>query len=107
MLRHDKWIDYSIKILKAANNGANTIRLINDEVKGPPAFIAKVIAVLRRTEIIDAKYELVKPYSQITVRDLVEAHESHKIEDEPISPIISKLDAKLMNALEISIADLY
>ncbi len=70
MLRDDKWIDYAIKILLAVDTGANTISRVAEIVGGSETYIAKLIAVLRKNNLIDAKYNLNKSINSIMVYDL-------------------------------------
>ena len=66
----EKWLNYAIAVLKACDNGAGSIAYIADETGGSQSYVAKVIASLRRANIIDRNYELAKPAAQITVRDI-------------------------------------
>ena len=73
MLLHDeKWLNYTINTIKAIHlKGAGTISTISEEVGGSKTYLAKVIAALRKSGIIDKNYELIRNPEKIMVNELL------------------------------------
>jgi DNA-binding IscR family transcriptional regulator len=88
MLRDEKWISYAILVLKAVDGGANTIQRISHEVQGSSSYMAKVIATLRKGNLIDTQTTLVKPLDQINVAQLMDLADPTPSEDK-VSVIIA------------------
>ena len=99
----EKWLSYAIAVLKACNNGAGSIAHIADETGGSQSYVAKVIASLRHAGIIDKNYELSKPASQITIRDVVEVTGWINTNNKTLC----KISEIILTALEVPITQLW
>ena len=72
MFKDDKWLNYSVKILVAIDEGFDSIQKIAEEIDESPSYTAKVIAELRNRGIFDKKYILDRPLDQIFVKDVLD-----------------------------------
>ena len=102
MLRDEKWLEYAINILIAVDNGAGSISDVADSVGGSESYIAKVIAILRKSNLIDKKYNLVKDLSEISVRDIIQLTHSY----EKRGKYISKVVDIMLDSLDLSVKQL-
>ena len=102
MLLHDeKWLNYTVKTIKAIHlKGAGTIATISEEVGGSRTYLAKVIAALRKSGIIDKNYELIRPPEKIMISELL-AHSKEQ------SPIVHNITNIIMNAVSIPITQVW
>lgn len=104
MLADEKWIDYAIKTLEAADTGANSISHIHDQVGGSKTYLAKVIASLRRSGLIDKSYELPRSLDNISVRDVLLV--DHDGPEDSFSEITSHLKSRILQNLDFSVREL-
>ena len=99
----DKWLDYAIAIIKACQSGSGSISNISDDINKPQSYVAKVVASLRAAKIINGDYGLIMPASDITIRKLVEVSGSYQA----TSPVLDKVNELMLQALEISIKEVW
>lgn len=98
-----KWIDYAIEVIRSIFTGSASIKEIAEDIEGPEAYVAKVIAKLRKAGLIDDNYDLVKAPEQITVREVIEASNLNQPEGE----ISKRIQELMFSALEISIINVW
>jgi len=102
MLRDEKWIEYAIDILVAVDDGAQSIAGISENIDGSESYIAKVVAVLRKSGLIDKKYNLSKSLDDITVKEIVLLTHSYDRKND----LMDRITDRMLNSLNISIRDL-
>ena len=101
-MSNNKWLDYSVRILIASDNGAKNILQIHEYVGESKTYVAKVIAILRSGGLIDKNYNLVKPLSEIMIRDVWVLF-SDTTQD---NTMMGKVEKLILSALEVPIVSL-
>jgi len=100
MLNDEKRLHYAIQIIKSANSGTDSIADISDEIGGSRTYIAKVVALLRNAELLDADYNV---QDNITIRDVVQAIQTIQ----PTDDIMRRVMDKILEALDIPISEVW
>ncbi len=102
MLRDEKWIKYALGILKSVHKGSSSISEISEKVGGSESYIAKIVATLRKADLITRDYSLPKKPDQILVKDLLVIANTYKPSNDPVGKIIkSMLESLTMPITEI------
>ena len=101
---NNKWLEYSVKILVAADAGARTIMQIHEHVGESKTYVAKVIAILRNGGLIDKNYNLAKPLSEIMIRDVWVLF--NDLNSAQTSNMMGKVNGLILSALEVPIVSL-
>ena len=103
VLRDEKWLSYSISILKAVHTGSASLSAIADDINGPKAYIAKIVALLKRSKLINNDYQLTKPPDNITIREVVEIANTCNANND----ISNKILHIMLKALEVPITNVW
>lgn len=100
----EKWTKYAILIIKALYfNHCRTAKEISEETSIPLAYCNKVIASLRKANIIDDEYEFIMSVDDITLADIILLSGPH-IESDSLS---IKLFDTIIGKLTIPITKLF
>jgi DNA-binding IscR family transcriptional regulator len=103
----EKSIYYAIRIIKSASSGTDSILDISDEIGGSRTYVAKVVALLRKAELIDADYNV---RDNITLRDVVQAIDNLQPTDdmdvERIA-IMQKIVSKILESLDFPLSEVW
>jgi DNA-binding IscR family transcriptional regulator len=98
-----KWLNYAVAVIKACSQGTGSGSQIAEDVGGSPSYVAKVIASLRHSHIIDNNYELIKPANQITIREIAVASGCYSAEGE----VAHKVFDIILKALEVPVTHVW
>jgi DNA-binding IscR family transcriptional regulator len=102
MIRDEKWLNYAVMIIKVIHTkGTGTITSISEEIGGSGSYIAKVVASLRKSGLIDKNYELPKRPEEITITELLNLK---PIDENDIKSKVSNIISK---ALEVPITEIW